>query len=1049
MLGSSSSAISMSSCSSTPKYDVFLSFRGEDTRDNFISHLYAELGRKKVETFKDHKLSRGEEISPALYKAIEQSMIYVVILSENYASSTWCLDELTKILECREKYGRDVIPVFYKVDPSNVRNQRESYAEAFVKHQRRFKDDQLDAWKKALTQVAGLSGWDSQEIRPEHKLIEDIVKDILRKLNLNFSFVSDNEGMIGIEEHAKQIESLLKVESAGVRIVGVWGMGGIGKTTIATAIYHKLATQFSSSSIILNVQQEIERFGRHNIQNKYLCELLEENNLSSRLSLLNDRRLKQTKALLVLDDVNNSAQLKDLIGMRSNFAPSSRIIVTSRDKQVLNNVGADEIYEVKEMNFHESLRLFCLNAFKQNNPIEDYAGLTDKILNYAKGVPLALKVLGFLLCGRTKEAWESQLQKLDKLPENDIFKVLKLSYEGLDEEQKDIFLDIACFFRGHLVNVVAQTLDICGFSAHIGMEVLKDRALISISEGRIVMHDLIQEMGHEIIRQQCVTDPGKRSRLWKHEEIYQVLKKNKGTEAIQCIFLDICKIEKVELHAKTFKKMDNLRMMLFYKPYGLPKESNMILPAFLESLPDDLKFLRWDGFPQKSLPLDFFPKYLVKLEMPHNHLEQLWQRDKDLPNLKTLDLRGSQNLIQIPDLAQCPNIEEVILSHCTKLGQVYSSSFLCKLKCLWLNGCISLRSLHIPSNILLRTSGLIVLHGCRNLDMFVVGNEKMGVQLHSSSFCTFINICPKLLRRKRSSSAFEKFSNTFEPLDCVELNKEPKDNIQLLSLKVLREGSPSLFPSLNELCWLDLSYCESLLSIPTEIFKLKFLKRLYLRGCFNLEKFGEIKETIESLVVLILDETAIKELPSSLHHLVGLEELSLRHCQKLEIIPPSIGSLGKLCKLDLTCCESLETFPSSIFKLKLTKLDLHGCSMLKTFPEILEPAETFLHINLTKTAIKELPSSLDYLVGLQTLCLKLCTELMSLPNSIVNLNHLYRLDCSGCCSLTEIPNNLRSLPSLRELSLHEVNECGICIFHTHSLHEVKVPTMMTNFIEPT
>jgi hypothetical protein len=113
----------------------------------------------------DHKLGRGEEISPALYKAIEESMIYVVILSENYASSTWCLDELTKILECREKYGRHVIPVFYEVDPSDVRHQRQSYAEAFVKHQRRFKDDQLDAWKKSLTQVAGLSGWDSQVTR--------------------------------------------------------------------------------------------------------------------------------------------------------------------------------------------------------------------------------------------------------------------------------------------------------------------------------------------------------------------------------------------------------------------------------------------------------------------------------------------------------------------------------------------------------------------------------------------------------------------------------------------------------------------------------------------------------------------------------------------------------------------------------------------------------------------------------------------------------------------------------------------------------------------
>ncbi|GAU19030.1 hypothetical protein TSUD_193680 [Trifolium subterraneum] len=984
MFGSTSSSAIPMSCSPTPKHDVFLSFRGEDTRDNFISHLYAELGRKKIETFMDHKLGRGEEISPALYKAIEESMIYVVILSENYASSTWCLDELTKILECREKYGRDVIPVFYKVDPSNVRNQRNSYAEAFVKHQRRFKDDQLDSWKKALTQVAGLSGWDSQVTRPEHRLIEDIVKDILRKLNLNYSFGSDYQGMIGIDKHTKEIHSLLHIESAAVRIIGIWGMGGIGKTTIATAIYHKLATQFSSNTI-LNVQQEMERFGLDHVRSKYISKIS-----SSRFSFSNDGRIKWKKALLVLDNVNNSAQLKDLIGPGSNIAP------------------------------------------------EDYAELSEKIVNYAKGVPLALKVLGFLLCGRTKEAWESQLRKLDRLPENDIFKVLKLSYEGLDEEQKDIFLDIACFYRGHLENVVAQTLDSCGFSAHIGMDILKDRCLISVSEGRIVMHDLIQEMGHEIVRQQCVNAPGKRSRLWKPEEIYQVLKKNKGTDAIQCIFLDICKIEKVQLHAKTFRKMDNLRMMQFYNSHGCSKGSNIVLPAFFNSLPDDLKFLHWDDFSQKSLPLDFFPKNLVKLYMPHSHLNQLWQTDKDLPNLKTPDLRGSQNLIQIPDLAQCPNIEEVILSHCPKLSQVYSSSFLCKLKCLWLNGCVSLRSLHIPCNILQRTSGLLVLHGCHNLEMFSVSNAKMEVQLHGCSTSMFRNIVPVAKQSGKRLDSFcsnlnqlplkvnfrrrliqNEASFTLDPLDYAELNKEPKDNIELLNFALLREGSPSSFPSLNALCWLDLSNCEALFSLPIDLFKLKFLRRLYLSGCLSLETFPEIEEDIESLAVLILDETSIKELPSSLHRLVNLEELSLYNCQSLETIPSSIGSLRKLSKLNLTFCESLETFPSSIFKLKLTKLNLTGCLMLKIFPEILEPAETFVHINLTRTAIKELPSSLENLVGLQTLWLKLCTELVSIPNSIVNLNHLSELDCSGCCSIVNLPEIIAHLSSLKSLHLSD------------------------------
>jgi hypothetical protein len=155
------SAIAMSDL----KYDVFLSFRGEDTRDNFTSHLYAELCRQNIETFIDDKsLERGDEINSSLVEAIEESTIYVVILSEHYASSGWCLDELTEILKCKEKYKREVIPVFYKVDPSTVRHQRQSYADDLAKHHQRF-GGKVDAWKASLTQVAGLSGWDSQKTR--------------------------------------------------------------------------------------------------------------------------------------------------------------------------------------------------------------------------------------------------------------------------------------------------------------------------------------------------------------------------------------------------------------------------------------------------------------------------------------------------------------------------------------------------------------------------------------------------------------------------------------------------------------------------------------------------------------------------------------------------------------------------------------------------------------------------------------------------------------------------------------------------------------------
>jgi hypothetical protein len=108
----------------------------------------------------DDKLRSGKEISPALVQAIEESEISIVVLSKNYASSQWCLDELMKILECRNTKGKQVLPLFYDVDPSEVRNQTNSVGEAFAKHKERFKDDlmKVKGWKTALTEAANLSG---------------------------------------------------------------------------------------------------------------------------------------------------------------------------------------------------------------------------------------------------------------------------------------------------------------------------------------------------------------------------------------------------------------------------------------------------------------------------------------------------------------------------------------------------------------------------------------------------------------------------------------------------------------------------------------------------------------------------------------------------------------------------------------------------------------------------------------------------------------------------------------------------------------------------
>ena len=142
------------------KYDVFLSFRGEDTRNGFTSNLNGILRHNGINTFMDDELQRGEKISIELFETIESSKISIIIFSKNYATSTWCLDELVKILEYK-KNGQVVFPVFYKVDPSEVRNQKGKFGEALAKHEENFKYDmnKVQRWRVALNEAGNLSGW--------------------------------------------------------------------------------------------------------------------------------------------------------------------------------------------------------------------------------------------------------------------------------------------------------------------------------------------------------------------------------------------------------------------------------------------------------------------------------------------------------------------------------------------------------------------------------------------------------------------------------------------------------------------------------------------------------------------------------------------------------------------------------------------------------------------------------------------------------------------------------------------------------------------------
>ena len=167
-MSSQGASMSSPSSSSTPqwKYEVFLSFRGVDTRRGFTDHLYAALQRKGILTFRDdEELERGKSISPELLKAIEESRFAIVIFSRNYAFSTWCLVELAHIVKCMRERKLTIWPIFYDVDPSDVRKQTGTFGQAFNDHEKRFKDNikTVEMWRAALREVANLSGWHLQD----------------------------------------------------------------------------------------------------------------------------------------------------------------------------------------------------------------------------------------------------------------------------------------------------------------------------------------------------------------------------------------------------------------------------------------------------------------------------------------------------------------------------------------------------------------------------------------------------------------------------------------------------------------------------------------------------------------------------------------------------------------------------------------------------------------------------------------------------------------------------------------------------------------------
>ncbi|KAJ8900474.1 hypothetical protein K2173_025251 [Erythroxylum novogranatense] len=382
MASYSASSSSLASQSPHPwRYDVFISFRGKDTRRSFTSHLYDALCRKALLTFiDDDELQRGEEIAPSLVQAIQESNVAVVVFSKDHASSTWCLDELVKIIECHQTRGQIVIPVFYEVNPSHIRKQSHEVAIVFERHEQNPRNvHKIQNWRDALTMTANLCGLDSNNFRNDHMLISEIVEDVLKKLKKS-TVCDGDEHLVGVDSHFQQIKQALSNVGQDVCVIGIWGMGGIGKTIIAEFIYKRLSFEFGRSCFLKDVREGTKV---RDLRKELISQLLGEKDGNVYAFL--ETRLGRGKALIVLDDVDDSQQLDSLIGDPCWFGSQSVIIITSRNKQVLRR-RAGFLYEIKPLQDKEALRLFSKSSFKQNYPRNDYESLSSSIVRYVQAI---------------------------------------------------------------------------------------------------------------------------------------------------------------------------------------------------------------------------------------------------------------------------------------------------------------------------------------------------------------------------------------------------------------------------------------------------------------------------------------------------------------------------------------------------------------------------------------------------------------------------------------------------------------------------------------
>nr|XP_004295234.2 PREDICTED: probable disease resistance protein At4g27220 isoform X1 [Fragaria vesca subsp. vesca] len=437
------------------KYDVFLSFRGSDTRKGITVDIYDGLNRGGIKAFMDDPdLVVGDSISPTLIAAIKGSRYAIVVLSQNYASSAWCLEELREI--CLSMEDNRILPLFYHVDPTDVRYQKKgSFKEAFYKHETsgQHRMEKVKEWKAALNKVANISGWNTTDHKTERALTEAIVKLLSSKIVPDA--IESTRDFQAFEATRIAMDEVMKaLKDDEVTAVGVYGMGGVGKTTLVEHVGAHARKSGIFDHVIMGVLSQTPDLAK--IQGT-LSELLsfkfEEDTEIGRAARLSKEIRRRQRILIILDDIWERTELSR-IGIPSYKELqncNSKILLTTRIRNVCHAMECQRKIILNVLSEQDSWVLFVRKA-RRYFESPTFEGVAKKVAGECRGLPIALITVARALGDKDLVDWRRAAQRLEKSQtanpddKGEASKCIKLSYDYLEDEDYRSYFLLCCLF---------------------------------------------------------------------------------------------------------------------------------------------------------------------------------------------------------------------------------------------------------------------------------------------------------------------------------------------------------------------------------------------------------------------------------------------------------------------------------------------------------------------------------------------------------------------------------------------------------------------------